>query len=296
MKELNIKIIPINQIERDIEQPRKDIDVSEKDKLFLSIKKIGIQQPIAVSKIDENRFKIMDGHRRFVCAQKLKLKEILCVIHPKLDIGEFERRRFEIQNTRAPWKPLERSESLNRIKEAKGFKSNKELAEFLSLSETTVANSLQLRKQKLDYIELMQKYDLPESYRIQFVRLKPKIRKIRNFEADDIIINIFERVKHRVIRNAKEFRKLGRIFLRASANEAELHEFLSNPDMTIQELDDQTINTSLSLHLEQMIKDLGGSLQNGRLFEGKEVELIFILGDLIQKIEKLVKTQKLTNK
>jgi hypothetical protein len=50
-----------------------------------------------------------------------------------------------------------------------GFSSNRQLADHLGITEAVVANSLQLRKQKMDYIELMERYDLSESYRIEFV-------------------------------------------------------------------------------------------------------------------------------
>ena len=245
--EFVFKELPLDQIQRDPDQPRKDFGTEgDANRLMLSIKELGIQQPLAVSKIDENRYTILDGHRRYICAQKIQLPTVPCRIYPKLSEGEFERIRFEIQNNRRPWKPLERSEALERIKSSNNFKTNKELSAYLHLSETLIGNSLQIRRQKMEYLSLMEKHDIQESYRVEFVRLKPKIRKIKEFEIDEIIRNLFERVEHGVIASAKEFRKLGRIFLRATANEAELYRFLSDSDMTVTELDQRTLQSGFS--------------------------------------------------
>lgn len=276
------KQIPLDQIQRDPDQPRKDFGTDgDENRLWVSIKDLGVQQPLAVSEMGDGKYIILDGHRRYICAQRLKLKSVPCRVYPKMDIGEFELIRFEIQNNRRPWKPLERSEAIERIKTAKRFDSNADLATFLHLSTSLVSNSLQLRKQKLEYIEMMESYDLAESYRIEFVRLKPKIRKVRNFEADEIIRIIFSKVQCNVIKSAKDFRKLGRIFLRATANEEELYQFLSNPDMTVTELDQNTLQSGFSLLIEELIKKIGSKKKDGIEFSSEEKTFLTQLKDFL---------------
>jgi ParB-like chromosome segregation protein Spo0J len=59
--------LPMNQVERDPNQARKDFGTEgEKNKLKKSIEKYGIEEPLKVSEISENRYIIMDGHRRQV--------------------------------------------------------------------------------------------------------------------------------------------------------------------------------------------------------------------------------------
>lgn len=281
----NFKELPLERIQRDPDQPRKDFGTDgDQNRLMLSINELGIQQPLAVSEIEKDRYIILDGHRRYICAQKLKLTAVPCRVYPKLSEGQFERIRFEIQNNRRPWKPLERSEALERIKSSNSFKTNKELAIFLHLSETLVGNSLQIRRQKMEYLSLMEKHDIPESYRVEFVRLKTKIRKIKEFEVDEIIRNLFERVEHGVIKSAKEFRKLGRIFLRATANEAELYRFLSDPDMTVAELDQRTLQSGFSLVIEELIQKIGYKRQEGVAFSSQEKTFLTQLKELLNKV------------
>lgn len=278
------KELLIGQIERDPNQPRKDFGTDgDENRLLTSIEEYGIEQPITVHEADDNRYIILDGHRRFICAQKLSFTHVPCRIYPKLPSGEFESRRYEIQNNRRPWKPLERSEALQRVKGYLKFETNKELANHLHIGETVVANSLQLGKEKWDYLELMAKYSLSESYQVEFVRLKPKIRRIKNFEVDDTIKKLFEKVQHKIIRSAKDFRKLGRIFLRATANEAEIYRFLSNQDITISELEQRTLQSGFSLLIEQLIQKIGGKRKDGIAFTSQEKAFLNQLFSLLKK-------------
>jgi ParB/RepB/Spo0J family partition protein len=276
--------LPVEKIARDTHQPRKDFGTEgDKNRLLLSIEQYGIENPISVTEYETGRYLIIDGHRRYICAQSLGYKRVPCRIYPKLSSGELESRRYEIQNNRRPWRPLERAEALERIKAEAGLSSNRQLAEHLGITEAVVANSLQLRKQKLDYLELMRDYELGESYQVEFVRLLPKLRKIRNVEVDDIIINIFERTKHKVIKNSKELRKLGSIFLRATANEEELARYLADPDMTVSELEQRTVQSGSSLHVEEVIKFVSKNRAKGIAFGSQERAFLEQLKDLLVK-------------
>jgi len=276
--------LPVEQVEQDPDQPRKDFAVEADDnRLLTSIKEIGVQQPIVVLQIDESRYKIIDGHRRHIAARELGLKTVPCRIFTKLPKGELERLRFEIQNNRREWKPLERSDALERIKTLKGFKSNRELAQCIGLSESLIHFSLQLRKQTLEYIGLMEKYELPETYRIEFMNLKPKIRKIRDLEVSDITIILFKKIRDGVIKNAKSFRKLKKIFLRAHLNEKELHEFLMDPDMTVDDIMENTAQSGPSLLVEKLLVELGKIFQKGSEIAEQDTMTFMQLRDFLVK-------------
>lgn len=274
----------IEQIQRDPDQPRKDFGTDgDENRLKISIRENGILDPIKVSEFEDNKFIVIDGHRRYIVAQKLGFRTIPCIVYPKLKKGDLETNRFEMQTNQRRWKPSERSEALNRIKTEKEFKSNRELAQYLGLSETVVANSLQLRDLNLEYLSLMEKYELSDAYRVEFMRLKPKLRKLNNMEVNDIIVNIFERIQHHVIKNAKDLRKLGRIFLRATANEKELNNFLLDPDMTIEELEQRTLQSGSSLLVEQLIKYISTKRQKGVDFSSQEREFLEQLRALLNE-------------
>jgi len=285
------KDLPVDQIEQDPDQPRKDLAVQADDtRLQNSLREIGMQQPIVVLQIDDKRYKIIDGHRRHIAAKELGFKTVPCRIFKKLPKGELERLRFEIQNNRREWKPLERSDALERIKTVKGFTSNRELAECLGVSETLIHFSLQLRKQTLEYIGLMEKYELPETYRYEFMSLKPKIRKIKNFEVSDITTVLFKKAKHGVIKTAKSFRKLKKIFLRAHLNEKELCEFLADPDMTVDDLLEKTVQSGPSLLVEKLLIELGKIFQKGADIAAQDEATFMQLRDFLVKKFPFTKT------
>lgn len=277
--------IPINKVEEDPNQPRKNFGTEgDKNRLLLSLKEIGMQQPITVKQSGKTDYQIVDGHRRYKCAVELGWKSVPCRILDELSAAQIEKVRFEVQNNRRPWKPLERADSLARIKELAGFRTNKELAEHLYLSETLICNSLQLRDQKEEYRNLMDQHGLAESYRVEFVKLHSKLRPIRQFTVKEIIASLFQRVEHRVIQTSKDFRTLGRIFLRATANEDMIYAYLCDPDMTVAELERHTIQSGFALWIEHVIQKTTNMAQQGAPFTAKELLYLKELKELLNKV------------
>jgi ParB/RepB/Spo0J family partition protein len=279
------KEIPIEQINEDPDQPRQDFGTDgDQNRLMLSIKKHGLLVPLNVSEVKSGEYMALDGHRRYRCLKKLKYKAVACNIWPKMSKGEFYTLRYEMQNNRRPWRPIERSEALASIKETMNFQKNSQVADYLHISETVVSNALQLKKQNLTYLSAMQRYGLSGSYQTEFLRLKPKIRKIKELEISDIFRIIFEKIQNKVIRNAKDFRNLGRMFLRASANEQEIYEFLTNPDMRVDELAQRTVQSGYSLVIEQGLQQTTNRTKNGIAFDSKEEGLLKQFYQVLKKI------------
>jgi len=280
------KDLPLEYIQPDPEQPRKDLGVDEENKnnrLLLSIKEFGLRSPLAVIKIGENKYKIIDGHRRYRCAQILDWKLIRCEIHPESNERELKRIRFDLQNNIRPWKTLERSQEVKGIKSSLKFKTNKELAEYLHFPENLLVVSLALQKKREEYQDLMDEYELSEAYQSEFMRLEPKIRAVKEFIREQIIRNLFERVQHRIIRSAKDFRKLGSIFLRAHANEKEIYKFLGDPDMHVDELAERTTRDGYVRDLENFMKQTSTKISEGDPFPPEIKKILMQFRDLLIK-------------
>lgn len=281
---IEYKDLPIDWLVQDPNQPRESFNIAgDKNRLKLSLEELGIQQPIAVMTLDNGKYQIIDGHRRHRCASELGFTEVPCQIYPKLDPGELERVRFEFQNNRRLWKPLERAEALANFKNAAGISTNKQAAAKLFISETLVSNSLQLGELRSGYKDKMEKYGLSASYQIEFVKLHKKLRPIKEFTVDDIVETLFQRVQHQVIRSSKDFRTLGRIFLRATANINYIHAFLSDPDMPVKDLEQNTIQSGFSLWLEQSITKIKLNEKRGAPFSSQEKVLLLEMQKLLNK-------------
>ncbi len=283
-KRPSFKELPITQLEADNEQPRRDFEVKENDRLVLSIKNWGIQEPIAVYAKGEDRFIILDGHRRYRSAQVLKQDIVPCKIYSNLATWEQEFLRFELQNNRKNWQPMERANSLHRIMQGKKFKKNAELAEFVHLSTSTVSYSLSMRNQKVENVEIFQQFKLTDAYITEYLRLKPKLRKIKDIEINQVTITLFEKVENHGIKTAKDFRTLQPIFLRGEHFKDFLHEFLTDKDMTVDELEERTQKFGPSIAARQLVQELGSLLSSGRMPPADEIPVFKELGDLCDLI------------
>ena len=61
-------------------QPRTNFDSNEIDSLAVSIKELGIIQPITVRKVNENKYEIISGERRYRASKIANLDSIPCYI------------------------------------------------------------------------------------------------------------------------------------------------------------------------------------------------------------------------
>jgi ParB family chromosome partitioning protein len=72
--------VPIEQVEANPDQPRKQFEKGDLDDLAASIKEKGVIQPLIVRVLDNGRFQIVAGERRWRAAQMAKLHELPVVI------------------------------------------------------------------------------------------------------------------------------------------------------------------------------------------------------------------------
>ena len=72
--------IRIDKIQVNPTQPRTNFDTNEIENLTLSIKDLGIIQPITVRKIHSGNYEIISGERRFRASKKAGLNTIPCYI------------------------------------------------------------------------------------------------------------------------------------------------------------------------------------------------------------------------
>jgi len=252
--------LPIEVIEEDQNQPRKAFGLikgGDHNRLLKSILHYGIEEPVKVCEIEEGRYIIMDGHRRFKCAKELKFEKVPCRIYPKMNDGEFEARRYEMQNNRRSWKPIEKANAIHRIKTEFSTASPKEIGDLIGVTQTSLFHFEELRNTRMDYLELMSEYNLKEHQRVGFMKLLPKLRKIRQYEVDDIVKIIFKKINDNLLYRVSDFTILSKIFAMASINEEEILYFLSEPKFSVTELSEMTQLSGLSTQIKNLIKELG---------------------------------------
>ena len=138
-----INEIPIEQIENNPNQPRREFDQDALIELSESIKQYGVLQPLLVSD-KKDYYEIIAGERRWRAAKMAGLKEIPVIVKEFSDEEVVEISLIEnIQ--REDLNPIEEAQAYKRLLEEFSLKQD-EIADKVSKSRTAVTNSLRLLK------------------------------------------------------------------------------------------------------------------------------------------------------
>jgi ParB family chromosome partitioning protein len=92
--------IPLEGIETNPKQPRRDFDEISMEELAQSIRVHDIIQPITVSKIAGNKYRLISGERRWRAAKLAGLKDIPAFIRQANDHELLEWRCWKICNAK----------------------------------------------------------------------------------------------------------------------------------------------------------------------------------------------------
>ena len=137
-----INEIPLNQIEANPNQPRRDFDPEALQELANSISEIGIIQPITLRQISDERFQIIAGERRWRASQMAGLTAIPAYIRTIADENIMEMALVEnIQ--REDLNAIEIALAYEHLLDADGMTQEK-VSERVGKSRTAIANYLRL--------------------------------------------------------------------------------------------------------------------------------------------------------
>lgn len=169
---LNIVNIPLNDIQPNIYQPRKDFNDSTLDELTNSIKSYGVLQPIVVRRSGRAGYEIIAGERRWRACKKAGLTEIPAIIKDAKDTDTAILALIEnIQR-----------EDLNFLEEAEGYRqlihecgvTQEQLAMKMGKSQSTIANKMRLLKLSQDILSIISQEKLSERHARSLLKLPDK--------------------------------------------------------------------------------------------------------------------------
>jgi ParB family chromosome partitioning protein len=143
-----IRNIPLDRLEANVHQPRKDFgDLKE---LADSIKEKGILEPILVRPKD-GKFEIVAGERRFRAAQLAKLTEAPCIEH---DVADNEALEISIIENiqRKDLNIYEQAFSLKTFGEIYGY-THQEIAQKIGKSRVTVSELIRITDLPVEILE-----------------------------------------------------------------------------------------------------------------------------------------------
>jgi ParB family transcriptional regulator, chromosome partitioning protein len=134
--------LPIGAVEPNPNQPRVSFDEAALDELTASIQALGVLQPVLVRPLDEGRYQLIAGERRWRAARRAGLDTIPAVIRDTDDVGAVEQALVEnIQR-----------EELHALEEAAAYQqliedfelTHDEVARRVGRSRVAVTNTLRL--------------------------------------------------------------------------------------------------------------------------------------------------------
>lgn len=184
--------MPISQIEANPNQPRREFDQVALEELANSIKQLGLVQPITLRQIDDNKYQIVAGERRWRASQLAGLTAIPAYIRTIKDENVMELALVEnIQ--REDLNAIEIALAYEHLQEKSGMTQEK-VAERVGKSRAAVTNYLRLLKLPAQVQMALQKKDIDMGH----------ARALLSLDSPSLQLKLF----HEVIKNNYSVRKV----------------------------------------------------------------------------------------
>ena len=136
--------VEISKISLNPFQPRSSFDKEKLDELVISIKNIGLIQPITIKKNSKNNFQLISGERRLRAFKELKITKIPCYIRKANDQQSLEMALVENIH-RQDLDSIEIAISYKRLIEEINL-TQEELSKKIGKKRSTITNYLRLLK------------------------------------------------------------------------------------------------------------------------------------------------------
>jgi len=169
--EKGLLLIPIENIFRDENQPRKEFDKEKIEELAQSIRKNGLIQPLILTKKMDNNYMLVAGERRWRAAQIANLKMIPSLLLPE-DLDKDEISLIEnIQ--RESLKISEEAQAYQRLIDKNKY-THEELAKIVGKSRSHITNLLRILSLDSHFFDLLNKGVLSMGHARALVGKKPE--------------------------------------------------------------------------------------------------------------------------
>ena len=135
-------VLAIDHIEPNPQQPRVAFDDAALEELAASIVEVGVLQPVVVRSVDENRYELIAGERRWRAAKRAGLNEVPAVVRSTDEQGTLTEALIE-NVQREDLGPLEEAAAYRQLLEDFEL-THEDIGKRVGKSRATVTNSLRL--------------------------------------------------------------------------------------------------------------------------------------------------------
>jgi ParB family transcriptional regulator, chromosome partitioning protein len=165
-----IQKLLITRITANPDQPRRHFDQQALNELAASINQFGVLQPLIVSPLPDNTYRIIAGERRWRASQIAGLTDVPAIIREPQEIEELEIALIE-NVQRVDLSPLEQAISIERLHQQFNM-TYKQIAERLAKAETTVSNLVRLLQLPEDARDALAEGKISEGHARAILALK----------------------------------------------------------------------------------------------------------------------------
>jgi len=153
-----LALLAVADIKPDPNQPRRHFDEAALDELAASIAQRGVIQPVIVRALDNGRYQLVAGERRWRAAQKAQVHEIPALVRDLSDRDVMALALIE-NLQREDLNPIEEARAYHRLAELEGL-TQTEIAKMVDKSRSHVANLQRLLALPESVIALVERGEL----------------------------------------------------------------------------------------------------------------------------------------
>lgn len=294
---IGVKQVPTDELEPNPHNPRRLFDKLPLKELQDSIQRVGILVPLTVYRDPKRqRYVILDGQRRWMCAAALDLK--------KVPVNEVEEptlvqnivTMFQIHKLRADWELMPTALKLELLMKETGDSNNKRVAALTGLDEAVVVRCKKLLSYPKKYQNMMLDPNPEQRTKADFfIELYPvlhdrTVRRFKWFKPEKFTSQMIQKVEAKGLRSVTDFRMVKQHINNAvKANREQtisrrLQEFAEKPQARVDVLE---VETAQSHALARTVIKDTRKLMNG--LEEIDVQQMYGEKEMWDLMEELVR-------
>jgi ParB/RepB/Spo0J family partition protein len=299
VRPIGIKEIKTGDLEPNPHNPRMLFDDIPMQTLEESIRKVGILVPLTVyekAKV-KDKYVILDGQRRWICAQKVGLEKVPVNVVAEPSTFQNIVTMFQIHKLREDWELMPTALKLQVLMDEMQESNDEKLAELTGMDVAVIVRCKKLLSYDGKYQEMMLAPNPEERMKADFfiemysVRNDRIVNKFEWFDRDKFTDAMIEKQKAKGLRAVTEFRIIKQHI--SNANKAgklrqlskRLEEFTNQPDLRVDHLEIEGVG--VATQVRAITKEVGKLRQ---IIRDIDVDEFFAEEQLWDDLEKLAST------
>jgi len=249
------RTVPTNSLVPNPHNPRRLFDELPLQALAASIQKVGVLVPLTVFKAKgSDKYTILDGQRRWICAQRLNLPDVPINEVAEPTVAQNIVTMFQIHKLRKDWELMPTALKLGVLMDELQEKRDGELAELTGLDVAVVSRCKKLLSYEKEYQEMMLYADPEDRVKADFfielyaILTDRVVNRASWYNRQLIIEKFLQKYQEGLsgFRSVNDFRKIKQyISIARDANREDeildkLYELLNNDNMLITDLEIDT--------------------------------------------------------